>query len=273
MLQFLSKQIPYKNDIRKQFLISAALGLIVAFIMVFLEPFGTYQFESNYKYLIFSGFGFLFALSYLINTRLENLWYDQNNKKWVIKQEIVSFLSFLFISNIIIHFYNQVFLNNLFDYEFDGYEYVKHGIWFFGHVMIPVILLLLPFYIYFRNKFGELNTSERLSETALYGLNKGEKIRIQKAALLFVKASENYVEIFHSKDNTIRHETFRNTLSAINTQAPFLCQCHRSYLVNLTAIKTVKGNSQNAKIEFYHDDLGIPISKSYYNSIKSALSI
>ena len=273
MLQFLYKQIPYSNSIKKQLLIGAILGLIVAFIMVFLEPFGTYQFVSDYKYLIFSGFGFLFSISYLINTRLENLWFDHTNKKWMIRQEIVSFLSFLFIFSVIIHFYNQVFLNNLFDHKFDGYEYIKHGIWFFRHSIVPVILLLLPFYIFFRNKFGELNTSERLREISLFGLNKGEKIRIKKTAVLFVKASENYVEIFYSKNNTIQHETFRNTLSAINIQAPFLCQCHRSYLVNLTAIKSVKGNSQSAKIELHHDDLDIPLSKSYYNSIKSALII
>jgi len=254
-------------------LISVVLGLIVAFIMVFLEPFGTFQFESNNKNLIFSGFGFLFSISYLINTRIENLWFNYENKKWNVKQEILSFLSLLFVSSIIIHFYNQVFLNNLFNYKFDGYEYIKHGIWFFRHSMIPVILLLLPFYIYFRNKFGELITSASLSEIEFFGLNKGEKIMIQKTAVLFVKASENYVEIFYSKNNTIQHKTFRSTLSAINIQAPFLHQCHRSYLVNLTAIKSVNGNSQNAKIEFNYNDLTIPLSKSYYNSIKSALRI
>ncbi|MFK7747913.1 MAG: LytTR family transcriptional regulator DNA-binding domain-containing protein [Kordia sp.] len=94
---------------------------------------------------------------------------------------------------------------------------------------------------------------------------------IQKTSVLFVKASENYVEIFYSKNKTIQYETFRNTLSAINIQASFLHQCHRSYLVNLTTIKNVKGNSQNAKIEFHYHGLNIPLSKSYYNSIKSAL--
>lgn len=239
--------------------------------MVFLEPFGTYQFESNNKYLIFSGFGFLFSISYLLNTRIENLWYNYLNKKWGIKQEALSFLSLLFVSSILIHFYNQVFLNNLFNYEFDGFEYIKHGIWFFRHSLIPVMLLLLPFYVYFRNKFGELITSEPSNEIEFFGLNKDEKIMIQKTEVLFVKASENYVEIFYSKKDTIQHKTFRNTLSAINLQAPFLIQCHRSYLVNLTTIKSVKGNSQNAKIEFHYDGLNIPLSKSYYNSIKSAL--
>ena len=63
------------------------------------------------------------------------------------------------------------------------------------------MLIILPFYVYFRNKFGEFITSASLSEIEIYGINKGEKILIQKKAVLFVKASENYVEIFHKKED------------------------------------------------------------------------
>lgn len=271
MLRLLSKQIPYNPRLKKQVLVGAILGLIVAFIMVFLEPFGTYQFQSDYKYFIFSGFGFIFFISYVLHARIANMWYHQANNKWSVKLEIISFLLLLFLSSILIHFYNQVFLNNLFSSPFDASEYVSHGIWFFRYCMLPVMLLLLPFYMYFRNKFGERNTRKNSDDIALNGLNKGEKIRIQKGTLLFVKASENYVEIYYTKNNAVAHETFRNTLSAINTQAPFLRQCHRSYLVNLTSIKSLQGNSQNAKINFHHHDLSIPLSKSYYNAVKSAL--
>ncbi len=270
---FLSMQISYTYSFRKQFLIGAILGLILAFIMIFLQPFDTYRFESNHKYLILSGFGLLLLILYLISARMENLWYNYKNKRWKIKHEIVSFLSFFFVSSILIHFYNQVFLNDFFNHEYEEYEYIKHGFWFFQHSIIPIIVILLPFYVYFRNKFGELITSESLNEIEFCGINKGEKILIQKEAVIFIKASENYIEIFYKKDNTIQHKTFRNTLTAINKQAPFLHQCHRSYLVNISAIKIVKGNSQNAKIEFHYDDLDIPLSKSYYKTIKSALSI
>lgn len=273
MSAFLSKQIPYTYSFRKQFLIATILGLILAFILIFLRPFDTDGFESNHKYLILSAFGILFSILYMINAKIENLWYNRENKKWKIKHEIVSFLSLLFVSGIIIHFYNQVFLNDFFNYEYKEYEYIKHGLWFFRRFIIPVMLILLPFYIYLRNKFGDLIASESLSEIKFTGINKGENILIPKEALLFIKASENYVEIFHTKNKTIHHTTFRNTLTAMNKQAPFLYQCHRSYLVNISKIKVVKGNSQNAKIEFHHDNLDIPLSKSHYKTIKSALSI
>jgi hypothetical protein len=214
----------------------------------------------------------LLSILYLITVRIENLWYNYKNRKWKIKYEITSFISFILISGVLIHFYNQVFLNDFFNYNYERYEYIKHGLWFFQKSIIPVMLILLPFYIYFRNKFGELLTPKYLREIEFCGINKGEKILILKEVVLFIKASENYIEIFYEKENTIQHKTFRNTLKAINKQAPFLHQCHRSYLVNISTIKVVKGNSQNAKIEFHHDDLNIPLSKSYYKTIKSALT-
>jgi hypothetical protein len=273
MFEFLHRRIPYTYNYRNQILIALILGFLVAFIMIFLGPFDTDRFESDHKYLILSGFGFLFSILYFIYARIENLCYTCQNQKWVVKYEIASFLSFLFIASIPIHFYNQVFLNNLFKHEFYGYEYLKHWLWFFGYSIVPVMFILLPFYLYFRNKFGVLITSETLNEVAFYGLNNEEKIVIQKESLLYVQASENYVKIFYKQGDGLKHKTIRNTLKAIKKQAPFLNQCHRSYVVNVTNIKMVNGNSQNASIAFHDDKLRIPLSKSYYKTIKSTVSI
>lgn len=273
MLTFIAKQTPYNYGLTKQLLIGAFLGGIVTFIMIFLQPFGTYTFESKHKYLIFLGFGFLLFILYLLWTRIENVWYDHKNKTWTIKEEIISFTLFMLIAGIPIHFYNQIFLNDFFNSPFEGYEYVKHGLWFFQTSLLPIMLILFPFYIYLRNTFGELITPDSLTEIEISGINKGEKITLKKEELLFIKASENYVEICYAKNNVIQYKTFRNTLTAMSQQAPFLYKSHRSYLVNILAIKNIKGNSQNAKIEFHHEGLDIPLSKSYYKTLKSALVI
>lgn len=273
MLKFIFKQTPYNYEFKKQLLIGTFLGGIVTFIMIFLQPFDTYRFESNHKYLIFSGFGLLILILYLIWVKIENLWYNYKSKKWQIKCEIISFFLFTLISSLPIHFYNQVFLNDFFNSEYQGYEYLKHWVWFFKHSIIPIMLILFPFYIYLRNKFGELINSDSLSEIDIYGINKNEKITLRKEDLLFIKASENYVDIYYTINDNILCKTFRNTLREINNQAPFLCKSHRSYLVNISRIKSIKGNSQNAKIEFQYDSLNIPLSKSYYKNIKLALGI
>lgn len=273
MFKFLSKQIPFPYRFKKHLWIGLLLGGIITFIMIFLQPFGTYRFESDKKYLIFSGFGLLFFLVYLLWGSIENTWYDSKNKRWEVKHEAVSFLFFMLIASVPIHFYNQVFLNDFFNTNADGFAYVKHGLWFFQHSMVPIMVILLPFFIYFRNKFGELITPETLTEITLSGINKGENITLQKDALLFIKASENYVNIYYVQDEKVQYETFRNTLTVVHKQAPFLLKSHRSYLVNATTIKTMHGNSQNAKIVFHYDGVEIPLSKSYYKTIKKTLGV
>lgn len=273
MLKFLSKQIPYTYHFKKQFSIALFMGIFLAFILVFLEPFNLNQIQSNYKIPKLSGFGGVLFLLYLAYTRMENLWYNYVNKRWEVKYEIASFISFIFFLWLTIHFYNQVIINDILNDDFQKNEYFKHALWFLLHALLPVMLIHIPIIGYLRNKFGELITPESLSEVVFSGINQGERILIQKEDLLFVKASENYVKMYQEKDNTVHHDTFRSTLTAINNQAPFLQQCHRSYLVNVSKIKTVNGNSQNAKIEFTQGSLDIPLSKSYYKTIKSALSV
>ncbi|MEM6319662.1 MAG: LytTR family DNA-binding domain-containing protein [Bacteroidota bacterium] len=272
MLSFLSKQIPYNYHLKRQLLIGTILGGTVTFVMVFLQPFGTYDFESNHKYFIFSGFGVLIFATYFIWTRIENIWYNYKNKKWEVGYEIISFLLFILFASVPIHFYNQVFLNSFFNSDGNLYDYLSHGVWFFRHSIIPIMLLLLPFHVYLRNRFGTLTVADMAKEVELSGMNKGENITLKKEDILFIKASENYVNIYYTKNNTVQQVIFRNTLTAIKQQAPFLIHSHRSYLVNMAAIRVVKGNSQNAQIAFHQEDLTIPLSKSYYKTVKSDLA-
>ncbi|MEM8507342.1 MAG: LytTR family DNA-binding domain-containing protein [Bacteroidota bacterium] len=272
MVKFLNKAIPFNVSFKNQLVIALILGCLLALIMIFLGPFNTYGFQSSNKHLILGGFGVVLSIFYLVNSRVETWWYHHLNTRWTVKHEIVAFLFLVIITSIPIHFYNQVFLNDLFGRDDGANAYVRHGLWFFRSSMIPIMLMLLPFFIYFRNTLGTLIAPESLDQIQLFGANKGESIKIQKHKLLFVKSSENYVEIFYEKDKSVQHAIFRNTLTAINEQAPFLRYCHRSYLVNTSCIKQITGNSQNAKIEFHHD-LEIPLSNTYYKNLKSALLV
>ncbi|CAM1357845.1 LytR/AlgR family response regulator transcription factor [Tenacibaculum xiamenense] len=268
---FLYKQIPYSFRFKKQFFTALGLGCLIAFIMVFLEPFGVYQFESKFKIVIFMGFGGLFSAIYLINARIENQWYYSKGEKWTVKYEILAYLFLTITISFPIHFYNQVFLNNLFNESFNASEYLSHFFWFFGNSILPITLLTLPFYLFFRNKFGEIVTPEITSIIQFTGLNKGELIEVNKQDVLFVKSSENYVNIYFNKEGSLQEVVFRNTLSQIKKQAEFLEQCHRSYLVNTSGVKTIEGNSQNAKIELHGCSVKIPLSKSYFKKLKSVL--
>ncbi|MEM9076956.1 MAG: LytTR family DNA-binding domain-containing protein [Bacteroidota bacterium] len=273
MIKFLNKTIPFNFSFKNQLVIAIVLGCLLALVMIFLGPFDTDRFQSSYKYLILGGFGVFLSVFYLVNSRFETWWYHYQNRNWTIKYEIVTFISLVVIASIPIHFYNQIFLNDFFGQDYGASDYFRHGLWFFRTSMIPIMLALLPFFIYFRNKFGHVETPEALKEIELFGTNKGERLKIQRHKLLFVKSLENYVEIFYEKDQSVQQNTFRNTLTAVAEQAPFLSHCHRSYLVNVSSIKRIKGNSQNAKIEFHYGDMMIPLSATHYKNIKSSISV
>jgi len=52
---------------------------------------------------------------------------------------------------------------------------------------------------------------------------------------------------------------------------PGIYRCHRSFLVNLSNIKTVTGNSNGFKIHFKNYNKHVPVSRSYTNEFKKLI--
>lgn len=135
--------------------------------------------------------------------------------------------------------------------------------------MAPVFV---PTMLYLRQKFGERIVPLPKNSYLLTGENKNEILRLEKDDLLFIKAVENYVEIcFVDKSNKVISKTFRQTLSNVAQQLPFLEKCHRSYLVNISNIVSISGNSQSATISFVVGEKEIPLSKTYYKHLKNSV--
>ena len=133
--------------------------------------------------------------------------------------------------------------------------------------MLPVFI---PLMLYLRQKFGERIVPLPKNSYLLTGENKNEILRLEKDDLLFIKAVENYVEIcFVDNHKKVISKTFRQTLSNVAKQLPFLEKCHRSYLVNLDTIAAIIGNSQSATISFIVGEKEIPLSKTYYKHLKN----
>jgi len=262
-MDFLKNQTKYTVSFKYQLIIATTLGLFLSFILIFLEPFNTNEFESEFKTEILLGFGIVFLATYIIYSRIENFYYYKKSRVWKIINELVSSFLFLIIAGTVILFYN-LWINRMVYSISDHIRYFKNIIFAFLPLILPLLYLL-------RNKFGELITQSTIDQITINGMNKNEKLELKRQDLLFVKASENYSMIYFVKDNNIQHKTFRNTLSNINMQASFLEKCHRSYLVNVESIDEVVGNSQSAKLIFSQYDGDIPVSKTYYKKIVQLL--
>lgn len=266
-LNSLKKQIYFTASIGRKVLVGLILCLYLSFIVIVLQPFDTSQFEADHKIALLSGYGILIFVLYFIYSSIENSWYFRVDKVWVVRYEIISTLLYCLFSGTVLYLYNRTIVNNGLDYTLITY-------WRFISVTTACMLpVFVPPMLYLRQKFGERIVPLPQNFFQLIGENKNEILSLEKDDLLFIRAVENYVEIcFMDENKKVLSKTFRQTLSNVCLQLPFLEKCHRSYLVNKSTIKEIVGNSQGAKITFVVGEKEIPLSKTYYKAIKNSRS-
>ncbi len=272
-MTFLNRQIHFVASTKRKVWVGFILFIFLSFIIIFLEPFDTDQFESDHKLLLLSGFGILIFIAFVIYSSIENLWYLRVQKNWLVSYEILSTILFFLFSGTILYLYNGLVINQ------QSYSLASHFL-YLRTIVLLMIPVFAPLMLYLRQQFGERITPlssnseafDEINTILLTGENKNEILSLEKENLLFIKAFENYVEIyFVDHSNNIVSKIFRQTLSNVCQQIPFLEKCHRSYLVNMIAVKEITGNSQSAKISFMHGEKTIPLSKTYYKQIKNSL--
>lgn len=266
MVDYLQRQIHFLASIKRKVLVGLILCIYLSFIVIVLEPFDTSQFEADNRLLLLSGYGIFIFVVFVIHSSLENIWYFRVGKVWTVRYEIISTFLFCLFSGTILYLYNRLIVN------LDKLTLATY--WrFLYHTVLCMLPVFIPIMLYLRQKLGERIIPLPKNSFMLIGENKNEILRMEKEDLLFIRAVENYVEIcFIDKSKKVISKTFRQTLSNAYEQLPFLEKCHRSYLVNIGAIKEIQGNSQGAKISFVVGDKEIPLSKTHYKQIKNRVT-
>ncbi|WP_029906765.1 LytTR family DNA-binding domain-containing protein [Prevotella sp. 10(H)] len=112
-------------------------------------------------------------------------------------------------------------------------------------------------------------------EIALYG-NTKDKFVLSFNCFLYGEAQRNYVTVFYIKDDKVERTLLRTTLSHIAEalqQYPQIIRCHRSFIVNLSHVRELYGNSRTCSLKFHKNDIQIPVARSYIKDIKEILNI
>lgn len=262
-LNSLKRQIHFTASISKKVLVGLILCIYLCFIVIVLQPFDTSQFKADHKALLLSGYGIFTFVVFVIHSMIENTWYFRARKVWTVRHEIISAVLFCLFVGTVLYLYNRLVVN---------LTYLTLATYwrFLSVTVLCMIPVFIPLMLYLRQKFGERIVPPAENSITLLGENKNEVLNMEKEDLLFIRAVENYVEICfvdHSSKKVLS-KTFRQTLSNVCEQLPFLEKCHRSYLVNIGTIKEISGNSQGAKISFVAGEKEIPLSKTYYRHIK-----
>jgi hypothetical protein len=113
-----------------------------------------------------------------------------------------------------------------------------------------------------------------------FDLPSGGNFRVSPADILCVEAMQNYVLMHYQTRGEYQTQIIRSTLAQVlqrllSVESEKIMRCHRSYLVNLLAVKDIQGNAQGLKLTFDNAEDGqltVPVSRSYLVDFKTAIA-
>lgn len=99
------------------------------------------------------------------------------------------------------------------------------------------------------------------------------RLSIKPKDLLYFESSDNYIVVYYHKDNRIKKELVRNSLKNIeqDMQKYNCIRCHRSYIINLLNVSSIKKNGRSYEINMEGNNVPIPISRGYVETVKELL--
>lgn len=112
----------------------------------------------------------------------------------------------------------------------------------------------------------QLNSTFPEETLILISENEKDKVQLNPDDLMYIESADNYSNIVFFKNGSVSKQLLRASLKRLESQieAPFIIRCHRSYIINLKYVNTIKGNAQGYKIDFKSvPDYTIPVSRNY----------
>ena len=102
-----------------------------------------------------------------------------------------------------------------------------------------------------------------------------DNLHLNPDKLLYLKSSANYVEVYYMKNGEVKKQIIRNNLKtleqSLTNSYSILIRCHRSYMINMNKIISMKGNAQGYRLKLKNLNQEIPVSRSYIKTLKEIL--
>ncbi|NQX82414.1 MAG: LytTR family transcriptional regulator [Flavobacteriaceae bacterium] len=281
ILNFLSQPYPFYYKGKSLWLTTGILFAMTLLFGYLFEPFNVYRPEHK---MAFFWISFIHSCTPVVVIILFSLF--KTNPKieenWNLSKETLLIAVFLLLTGIFQFIIRDIIYNNPNNWSWAYlYEEVRNTFlvgMLFASILVPLNFKRLN--TNHVNKANVLNYSQSLvkpiidssiiieQQVIIDGLN------LEVHNLLFAKSDGNYVELY-LKQGRSKKELKRITLKQLElVLKPYsnIIKTHRSYLVNLNHIKNIKGNAQGYKIDLYHNDYKIPVSRNMINSFDDKIS-
>ena len=272
ILKILLQPYPKEWKLNNGFRMAFVSGLIVAAFLWVFKPFDIDQTPVKNINLFILGYGAVTTAVVLLFLPLPLIFKDFfNEDNWTVGKNIAFFVfNFFFIG-----------IGNLLYTHFTaGLPLMWGSFLFFQFVTVSVAFVVAGFFTLLKySRTLNLNVAEAkqieqevhnienknsVTEYILRSENdKDEVLKLTSSSLLYIESADNYSKVVFKEKDKIKSVLLRSSLKRTENQIPhpFIFRCHRSFLVNLSLVDSVSGNSQGYRLHFPNCQDSIPVAR------------
>ncbi|MDX9697552.1 MAG: LytTR family DNA-binding domain-containing protein [Bacteroidales bacterium] len=278
MFQFLNKPYPFNDDLKHNSKIIFFICLGIFGFLYLFQPLDVSAIANRQKVFVILGLGVVTFLSLSLNLLMFPSLFPKIFLKrvWTIKKEIL--WDIWIFSTISVGYY--LYFKAIGIFEIDFYLIVK----LIAIAVVPIAGLItinynrmLRSHVKLLNGINtKLNENKSKDEQLVHFKSDYTKdsLSIKVNLLLFIRAANNYIEIFWKENEHIKSQMVRTSLKKaedILTDYKFIFKCHRSFLINTNFIDKVEGSIQGYKLFVDKIDFSIPVSKNFAYKLKELI--
>ncbi|MCK5170713.1 MAG: LytTR family transcriptional regulator [Bacteroidales bacterium] len=277
-MKFLNKPYPFNDDLKynSKLIFFISIGVLV-FLYLF-QPLDVSLMDNKQKLYVVVGLGVITFLSLSLNLLILPSLFPGIFIKgiWNIKKEIL--WNIWILSTISVGYYLYYKLLGIFEIDF------KTVLGLIIIAIIPITGLLtvsrnriLRSYLKLSEGINKKLKEKKSIEEQLVHFESDyvkDNLSIKVNLLLFIRAANNYIEVFWKEGEVIKNQMIRTSLSKAEEllkEHKFIFKCHRSYMVNMRSIDKIEGNIQGYKIFFENLDFSVPVSKNFAFKLKQLI--
>jgi len=271
-----------ENKIWKNGLFSA---IVILLIFLLFQPFGFRDKDLELKVVLFPGYALFAYLHAYFNFHIVR-HILKKKKIWTLGDELISFLAATILLTIAVHIFTYFITSDM--------PLTIH--WFFKllyHVASIFLIIGVIEFFYYNNRSARIHNKELSSQyeivkqrlDATKKKNKDvisislekEKIEINRNKIIYIQSIGNYLKFCLCEPEAKMYKiTKRGRLHTVEKELaplPEFFRCHRAFIINLKRAAYLKGNMKNARVVFDGETEEIPVSRSFYKTLKDQLEM
>jgi LytTr DNA-binding domain len=278
MQNLFNKPYPFNDDYKRNTKIIFFISIgVFAFLLLF-QPFDINLLTTKEKYYLIIGFVIITFLSLSLNLLFIPSMFPNkfSSAEWKIKNEILWNIWILFTILVGYFFY----FKSLGLMKFDFYVVIKLIL----TAIIPISILIianqnrmLRLHLKFADELNKKLQENKIVLDKIVQFNSDyqkDSLAVKVSLLLLVRSANNYIEVFWKEDEVAKNQMVRCTIAyaeELLKEHKFIFKCHRSYIVNISYIERIEGNSQGYKLFIRNVNFPIPVAKNFADKLKELI--